>query len=70
MRVADIAGGELRRPNLQCLRVNSDVDLAPDAAFGATMLAGIPLAFTLHLDPRAIDQQVQRACLLIRDTGC
>ena len=38
-RIAHIAGGELGRPDLQCLLVNSDVDLAPDAPFGVAMFA-------------------------------
>ena len=38
-RIAHIAGGELGRPDLQCLLVNSDVDLAPYTAFGAAMFA-------------------------------
>lgn len=59
--VANVAGGELSGPDLQCFLIDSDVDLAPDAPFGATMLAGVPLAFTLDLDPGAVDQQVQRA---------
>ena len=36
-----------------------EMDLAPYTAFGAAVLTRIPLAFTLHLDPRAVDQQVQ-----------
>ena len=36
------------------------MDLAPDAAFDTAMPAGVPLAFTLDLDPGAVDQQVQR----------
>ena len=38
-RIAHIAGGELGRPDLQCFLVNSDVDLAPDTTFAATVLA-------------------------------
>lgn len=60
-RVAHIAGGELGRPNLQRLLVDPDVDLAPDASFRATVLAGVPLPFALDLDPGAVDQQVQGA---------
>jgi hypothetical protein len=60
-RVADVAGGELGRPDFQCFLVDPDVDLAPDAPFGAAMLAGVPLAFALDLDAGAVDQQVQRA---------
>ena len=37
-----------------------DVDLAPDAALRAAVLAGVPLAFALDLDPGAVNQQVQR----------
>ncbi|SPJ29883.1 hypothetical protein TRM7615_03406 [Falsiruegeria mediterranea M17] len=39
----------------------ADVYVAPDTPFGATVFAGIPLAFTLGLDTCAVDQQVQRA---------
>jgi hypothetical protein len=60
-RVAHIAGGELGSPDLQCLLVDPEVDPAPDAAFGASVLAGVPLAFPLDLDPGAVDQEVQRA---------
>lgn len=59
-RGADIAAGELDRPDFQCFLIDPEVNLAPDAAFGAAMLAGIPLAFTLNLDPGAVDQEVQR----------
>jgi len=38
-RVTDIAGGELGCADFQCLLINSDVDLAPDAAFGTAVLA-------------------------------
>jgi hypothetical protein len=31
-----------------------ETDLAPDAAFGAIMLAGMPFAFTFDLDARAV----------------
>ena len=65
-RVADIAGGELGGPDLQCSLVDPDVDLAPDPAFGTTVLAGVPLPFALDLDPGAIDQQVQGA---VRTSG-
>ena len=60
-RIADVAGGELGSADFQRLLVDSDVDLAPDAAFGAAVLAGIPLPFALDLDACAVDQQVQRA---------
>lgn len=59
-RIADLAGGELGRPDSQCVLVNADGDLAPGPAFGAAVPAGVPLAFALALDPGAVDQQVQR----------
>ena len=60
-RVADIAGGELRSPDLQCLLIDPDVDLAPDAALRAAVLAGVPLPFALDLDARAVDQEMERS---------
>ena len=57
-RVADIAGGALRRPDFQGFLVDRDVDLAPYTALRATVLARIPRAFTLDLDAGAVDQQV------------
>jgi hypothetical protein len=41
--------------DLQCFLINPEMDLAPDPPFGATVLAGVPFAFTLDLDPGAID---------------
>ncbi|EDZ42808.1 hypothetical protein RB2083_2323 [Rhodobacteraceae bacterium HTCC2083] len=32
---------------------------SPDAAFGAAMLPGVPLAFTFGLDICAVDKEVQ-----------
>ena len=61
-----VAGGELRRTDFQGFLVNANVDLAPDPAFGTTVLAGVPLPFALDLDPGAIDQQVQGA---VRTSG-
>jgi len=40
--------------------IDTDVDLAPNASFGAAMLARIPFAFPFDLDAGAIDQEVQR----------
>ena len=60
--VAHVVSGELGRADFQRLLVNTDVNLAPFTALRAAMLAGVPLAFALDLDPRAVDQQVQRAC--------
>ena len=57
--IADIAGGELRRPDFQRFLGDSDAYSAPDAAFGAAVLAGVPFAFALDLDPGAVDQTAQ-----------
>lgn len=59
--ISDVAPGDLDGSNFQCFLIDPEVDLAPDAAFRATMLAGVPLAFALDLDARAVDEQVQRA---------
>ena len=53
--------GDLYSPDLQRFLVDSEVNLAPDPSLGATMLARVPLAFALDLDPGAVDQQVQWA---------
>lgn len=58
--LAHIAVGDLESPNLQCFFVYPEMYLAPDAALWATILARVPLAFPLDLDPGAVDQQVQR----------
>ncbi|ETX11945.1 hypothetical protein OCH239_18950 [Roseivivax halodurans JCM 10272] len=49
-RIADIATGDLDGPNFQRLLVGTDMDLAPQAAFGTTMFARVLLAFALRLD--------------------
>ena len=59
-RVNNIAGGALGRPDFQCLLMNSDVDLAPDAPFCAAVLARVLFPLALALDACAFDQQVQR----------
>ena len=59
--VTDMAPGDLDSPDLQCFLVDPEVDLAQDTPFGAAMLAGVPFAFALDLDARAVDEQVQRA---------
>ena len=56
-----MAPGDLDSADLQCFLVYPEMDLAPDAPFGTAMLAGVPFAFALDLDPGDIDQQVQRA---------
>jgi len=59
-RIINVAPGDLDGTDLQCLLVNSDMDLPPDPPLGPAMLAGVPLTFSLDLDPGAVDQQVQR----------
>ena len=56
-----MAPRDLNGTYLQCFLVNAEVDFSPYPPFGATMLAGVPLAFALDLDARAVDEQVQRA---------
>jgi hypothetical protein len=41
-RIADMASGALVRGNVQCLRVDPEVDLAPGPPLGAAMFAGVP----------------------------
>lgn len=60
-RIADVVSGNLDRSDLERLFVDSKVDLAPDAPFGPTMIARVPLAFPLDFDAGAVDQKVQRA---------
>ena len=50
-RIADVACGDLDGLNFQRLFVDPEVNLAPNPPFRAAMLAGVPLAFALHLDP-------------------
>ncbi len=45
-RIAHIAGGELGGTDFQGFLIDPDVDLAPNSAFRAAMLAGAPLAFS------------------------
>jgi hypothetical protein len=53
-RITDVAPGDFDGPNLQRFLVDPEVDLAPDAPFRATMLAGVPFAFALDLDAGAV----------------
>jgi len=57
--IPDVAASDLDGPYLQCFLINTDVNLTPNTPFGATMLTGIPLAFALRLDARAVDKEVQ-----------
>ena len=51
--VTNVASGDLDGSDLQRFLVDPEVDLAPDPAFRAAMLAGVPVAFVLDLDARA-----------------
>jgi hypothetical protein len=57
---ADPATGDLYGPDFQRLLIDTDMDLAPQAALRAPMLAGVPLTFAFGLDAGSVDQQVQR----------
>ena len=59
--VSDVAAGDLDRPNFQCFLIDSNMNLAPDASFGDTMLTGIPFALSFGFDTGAVDEQVQRS---------
>ncbi len=61
-RVSPVSARDLDAPDLQCLLINPYVYLAPDASFGAAMLARVPLAFTRCLDACAVDGSVVRCC--------
>jgi len=58
--ITDVASRDLDGVDLQCLFVDAEMYFAPDPPFGAAMLAGVPLTFTLDLAPCAVDQHVQR----------
>ena len=60
-RIADVTVGDLDSPDLQCFRINPEVDLTLDAPLRAAMLARVPLAFALRLDAGAVDEKVQRS---------
>lgn len=59
--IADRVGGDFNSPDIQRFRVDPNMDLAPLATIGSAVLAGFPLAFTHHLDPSAVDQEMQTA---------
>ena len=60
-RIPDAATRDLDCRYLKRLRVYPDMYLAPQATFGTTMLAGVPLAFPFSFAARAVDKQVQRS---------
>ncbi len=60
-RITDVVPGDPEGPDFQRSFVDPEVDLAPGAPFWTAMFAGVPFAFALHLDPCAVDQQMERA---------
>ena len=57
--VANGVAGDLDRPDLQRLRVDAQVDLAPLAPVFGPVLPALALAFAQELDRGAVDQQLQ-----------
>ena len=49
----------------QCVLIKTDVGLAPEAAFGATVLACVPFALPFGLDDSAVCQ----CCMPVLSTG-
>jgi len=60
-RITDGVGRDLDCPDIQGLRIDPDMNLAPLAAIGSAVLPCFPFAFAHHLDSGAVDQQVQTA---------
>ena len=60
-RVPDRAARDLDCPYRQCFLIDPDMYLAPEAAFGAAMLAGVPRAFALGRAAGAVHKKVQRS---------
>ena len=56
--IADPAAGDLDGPYLQRVSIDTQMDFAPLAWLRWAMFLGEPLAFTLGLDPGAVDQEV------------
>ena len=67
--VANTTAGDFDRTDLKRFRIYTNMYLAPQAALGSTMLACVPLAFTLRLDASAIDQKVQWPCRTLVGDG-
>ena len=58
--IANVACRDLDGADLQRFLVHSQMELAPKALLAPAVLAGIPLPFTLSLNPSRVDQQMQR----------
>ena len=59
--IPDTAACDLNCSYLQCLFINPNMYLTPEAAFGTAVLAGVPFSLTFSFDARAVDKQVQRS---------
>jgi hypothetical protein len=57
-RITDAVAGHSNYAYFQCLFVDPNVDLAPDAALRAAMLARILLTFAFSLDTGAVHKAV------------
>ena len=62
MKGADAATRDLDSTYLKCLLNNTDVDLAPKAAFRAVMLTRVPLSFALIFNVGAIHCPAVASC--------
>ena len=57
-RITDAAICDLDRTYFQCLFIDTNVYLAPKAAFRTAKLVGVPLPFALSFNAGAIDEQM------------
>lgn len=60
--IPSVTAGDLDRSDFQRLCVDTEMDLTPDAPFGAAMLTRIPLALFLDLDTGAVRCPAVAAC--------
>lgn len=58
--IANVLVGHQCSTDLAGVRVHGEMDLAPGPSLGPTVLANLPLAFAVKLQPSAIDHQMQR----------
>jgi hypothetical protein len=64
--VVDVLMGHQRTAYLTGLRVHRQMHLAPGAAFRIAVFAHFPFAFAVKLEPRAVDDQMQRLAAMQR----
>ncbi len=58
--IANVLMGHQRGTDLAGVRIHGEMDLAPNPALGPTVLANLPLAFAVKLQPSAVDHQMQQ----------